>query len=117
MMHLNGERRLDSSALDGLRGVACLHVMVGRGGSDRSSPRVQAFHYVGEMTAYSVWLCGPMQMPLFYLLSGFCLAIGYGKTSWKGAAFFEASNEGEHIFGTLKFYRDCGQFLHLNSSL
>jgi hypothetical protein len=30
-------------------------------------------------------LYGSLEMPLFYLLSGFGLAIGYGRTQWEGA--------------------------------
>ena len=35
------------------------------------------FHYVGHMTYGSVDLNGSLQIPLFFLLSGFSLSIAY----------------------------------------
>ena len=46
---------------------------------------LQAFHLLqprGWMGADS--LCGSVQMPVFFLLSGFCLVLGNGKTKWDG---------------------------------
>ena len=54
------------------------------------------------------YLCGSLEMSLFYLLSGFGLALGYGKTVWEGWSFFgDRNQEGEGFsFGALKFYRN-----------
>merc|ERR1739838_746616 len=63
--------KIDSRALNGLRGFASIHVM--------------AFHLLqprGWMGADS--LCGSVEMPVSFLLSGFCLALGNGKTKWDG---------------------------------
>ena len=47
-------------------------------------------------------------MSLFYLLSGFGLALGYGKTVWDGWSFLGGrTQDGEEpSFGALKFYRN-----------
>lgn len=55
---------IDGSALVGLRGLASLHVMV--------------YHYVAEYTWAKVDVVGYLQIPTFFLLSGFCLTLGYG---------------------------------------
>ena len=56
------EKRVDTRALDGLRGVAALHVMVG--------------HFVHSG-------CPALQMTLFYLLSGYTLTLAYGgRSTW-----------------------------------
>ena len=62
-----------STALNGLRGLAAFHIMI--------------FHYISESeelaaAAVEVNLNGSLQMPLFFLLSGFSLALAYGKTEW-----------------------------------
>ena len=51
------ERRIDTRALDGLRGIAMLHVIVG--------------HFIGSG-------CPSVEMTLFYLLSGYSLTLAYG---------------------------------------
>ena len=53
------------------------------------------------------YLCGSLEMSLFYLLSGFGLALGYGKTVWGGWSFLGGRiQDGEGLsFGALKFYR------------
>ena len=51
------ERHIDTRALDGLRGVAALHVVVG--------------HFVQSG-------CVALEMTLFYLLSGYTLTLAYG---------------------------------------
>ena len=94
---------VDGSALVGLRGLACLHIMAsipfytiittrskGRPPQTfnvffRALPNCQishvlsyfqAFHYVGHLTFGSVDLVGSLQLPTFFLLSGFCLSLG-----------------------------------------
>ena len=54
------------------------------------------------------YLCGSLEMSLFYLLSGFGLALGYGKTAWHGWSFLGGrTQDGEGLsFGALKFYRN-----------
>jgi peptidoglycan/LPS O-acetylase OafA/YrhL len=51
-------------ALQGLRGLACLHIV--------------AFHYIANMTYGELDCGGTLQVPVFFLLSGFCLALRYG---------------------------------------
>jgi len=55
---------VDTTALTGLRGLACMHVLL--------------FHYLGHMTYGAIDINGSLQLSLFYLLSGFSLALGYG---------------------------------------
>ena len=54
--------RLDTVALDGLRGIAAFHVMVG--------------HLLSSFINIQL----NVVMPVFYLLSGFTLALSYGTT-------------------------------------
>ena len=66
--------RMDKGALNGLRGLFAFHVM--------------AFHACIFMTGGVepvVNLYAQVDMPLFFLLSGFCLALAYGKTPWNGS--------------------------------
>ena len=66
--------RIDKGALNGLRGLFAFHVM--------------AFHaclYLGRGVNPEVNLYAHVDMPLFFLLSGFSLALAYGKTLWNGS--------------------------------
>ena len=56
------KRKIDTGALDGLRGLAALHVMCG--------------HWTRHWTKQD--LQPSLEMPLFYLLSGFTLNLSYG---------------------------------------
>ena len=47
-------------------------------------------------------ICGSLEMSLFYLLSGFGLALRYGQTALEGRP--QDGGEGPS-FGALKFYR------------
>ena len=57
--------RLDIRALDGLRGIASLHIAVQ--------------HYVDYLTPGGPDLMGSGTVTLFLVLSGFVMAIGYGR--------------------------------------
>ena len=53
------------------------------------------------------YICGSLEMSLFYLLSGFGLALSYGRTVWDGWTFLGGRTEGDGVsFGALKFYRN-----------
>ena len=39
------------------------------------------------------YICGSLEMSLFYLLSGFGLALSYGRTVWDGWSFFWRENK------------------------
>ena len=69
-------RDIDTGALDGLRGLAALHVMLG--------------HFVESG-------CPGVQMPLFYLLSGYSLTLAYGD---------KTVTEASVVRQTLCFYRN-----------
>lgn len=58
----------DSKALNGLRGLAALHILF-----------FHAFWYSTHRTN----LFAQVHMPLFFLLSGFSLTLGYGRTKYK----------------------------------
>ena len=70
---LREDKRLDKGALNGLRGLCSLHVL--------------AFHacafFNGDLIPV-VYLYAEAAIPIFKLLSGFSLALGYGKTKWSG---------------------------------
>ena len=68
------ERHIDTRALDGLRGIAALHVMVG--------------HFLETG-------CPAVEMTLFYLLSGYSLALAYGA---------RRNEEGSFVRQTVWFY-------------
>ena len=54
-------RKIDTKALTGLRGVVALHIAIG--------------HYSGD--GLGVDLVGGASLPLFYILSGYIMTIGY----------------------------------------
>jgi hypothetical protein len=56
--------KFDTSALDGLRGFAALHVAIS--------------HYIG-FSSIGFDLCGGQAMGLFYILSGFVMYVGYAQ--------------------------------------
>jgi len=84
--------QVDSKALDGLKGFASMYVM--------------AFHLFQKR---SVDLCGSVMMPVFFLLSGFCLVLSSGKTIWDGCTVLFAKREGKlmdsRIFYLKRFAR------------
>ena len=66
-----GRVRLDTSALDGLRGLAAWHIALG--------------HYVANCTgtdtfAHGLDLMGGASIPAFYTVSGFVMVFGYGQS-------------------------------------
>jgi hypothetical protein len=63
-------KRIDTSALTGLRGLAALHVAMG--------------HYFG-MSTLRQDLIGGAAMPFFFLLSGFVMTLGYGQSEYSSA--------------------------------
>ena len=63
------------------------------------------FHYL--LVSGKAYICGSLEMSLFYLLSGFGLALSYGRTVWDGWTFLGGRTEGDRVsFGALKFYRN-----------
>ena len=71
---LSEDRGIDNGALTGLRGFFAFHVMV-----------YHAFTIGGDLQLLQIDLYANVDMPLFFLLSGFCLTLAYGKTSWNGS--------------------------------
>ena len=60
----------------------------------------QVYHYM--LSSGKANICGSLEMSLFYLLSGFGLALSYGQTALGGGR----AQDGEGpSFGKLKFYR------------
>ena len=76
----------DSKALNGLRGFASVHVLVFHVFLF-SSPGFSTFGQVSLISSFGVQnikdFIQQVQMPLFFLLSGFCLALAYGKKNYK----------------------------------
>ena len=73
---MSSQGQIDTRALDGLRGLAAIHVVVG--------------HFLSSGFP-------GMEMSLFYLLSGFTLALGYGRRK---------SEDSGSWTNTLKFYQN-----------
>ena len=69
------DKRLDKGALNGLRGFFAFHVMAYHAFLFMKSPAVNI----------TVDLYANVDMPLFFLLSGFSLTLAYGKTLWSGS--------------------------------
>ena len=62
---------MDNRALSGLRGLLAFHIMT--------------FHVLNMFfkgSSYYVFIFGELHMPLFFILSGFCLVLAYGNTHW-----------------------------------
>ena len=57
--------RVDTTATSGLRGLAALHIMM--------------FHYVVNYTWGELDINGALEVSIFFLLSGFCLTLKYGR--------------------------------------
>ena len=66
--------RLDKGALNGLRGLFAFHVMT-----------FHACLFADGGVHPTVNLLAQVDMPLFFLLSGFSLTLAYGKTLWNGS--------------------------------
>ena len=66
--------RLDKGALSGLRGLFAFHVMT-----------FHACLFADGGVHPTVNLLAQVDMPLFFLLSGFSLTLTYGKTLWNGS--------------------------------
>jgi len=84
---INSDKEVDGKALDGLRGLISIHVM--------------AHHYFQRFTFINIQ--GQLEMNMFYILSGFCLTLGYGKTLWKGTSWLKGL---QGFFPALAFYRN-----------
>ena len=100
---------MDEGALSGLRGLLAFHVMV--------------FHVVQlffEGSKFYVFIYGNMNMPLFFLLSGFCLALSYGRTHWTSVTkccsriklanplqinYLGNCGDDQRIFDSVEFYK------------
>lgn len=83
------KRRVDTSALTGLRGVAAMHVALGH-------------HF--QNSCFQMDLYGGAAMPFFYLLSGFVMAIAYG--SERVAIPGDLSGQHGRVFDIRKFWRN-----------
>ena len=68
------DERVDRGALNGLRGLFSFHVMA-----------FHACHFMAGDVKPVVNLYAQVDMPLFFLLSGFSLTLAYGKTLWNGS--------------------------------
>ena len=66
--------RADKGSLNGLRGIFAFHVMV-----------FHACMFLGGGTWPKLNLYANVDMPLFFLLSGFSLVLAYGRTNWDGS--------------------------------
>ena len=75
-------QKIETGALAGLRGLAALHVMF--------------FHFLLPF----LHLQGSMEMPTFYLLSGFTLTMAYGRKEEKKTSIMEC------IMENLRFYQN-----------
>jgi peptidoglycan/LPS O-acetylase OafA/YrhL len=73
--------RLDIRALDGLRGIASLHIAVQ--------------HYVDYLSPGGPDLMGSGTVTLFLVLSGFVMAIGYGRRKLRSLV-----GESDNFFNT-----------------
>ena len=102
------DKRVDKGALNGLRGLFSLHVLAHHG--------CQIFAGSSQISTITVDLLAMVDMPLFFLLSGFSLALGYGKTKWTGCTrgWFGKSADGVDIenpeqqkkyFNSWEFYK------------
>ena len=101
---------MDKGALNGLRGLLAFHIMA-----------FHAFIYLKPPSVnITLMLYGQVDMPLFFLLSGFSLTIAYGKTLWNGSTrcclgcktttsdgVTDSENpaEGRKIFDSWSFYK------------
>ena len=79
-MERNGNHRVeperaDKGALNGLRGLFAFHVMV-----------FHACIFLGGGIYPKLNLYANVDMPLFFLLSGFSLVLAYGRTTWDGSS-------------------------------
>ena len=73
--------RLDIRALDGLRGIASLHIAVQ--------------HYVDYLSPGGPDLMGSGTVTLFLVLSGFVMGIGYGRRKLRSLV-----GESDNLFNT-----------------
>ena len=96
------ENMIDSTALDGLKGWASIYIMVG--GNHNSILHLifclQCFHL---FLRRGLDLCGSVMLSFFFLLSGFCLVLGYGKTQWDGCTVAFVEKKGK-LLDSRKFY-------------
>ena len=81
---------IDKGALNGLRGFFAFHVM--------------AYHALMEGNLHGdhnpiIDLYANVDMPLFFLLSGFSLALAYGKTLWNGSTRYCFGNKVSSLDG------------------
>ena len=102
---------MDKGALTGLRGLFAFHVMA-----------FHAFLFMPQRPPRKlyIFLFANIDMPLFFLLSGFSLSLGYGKMLWdrstkrclgcksatsNGVEYSENAGENREMFDTWKFYK------------
>ena len=104
------DKRLDKGALNGLRGFFAFHVMTYHA----------CIFFKPHSNELAIDIYGNVDMPLFFLLSGFCLTLAYGKILWKGSTRcclgcktvasdgvddLENQNQQLIIFDSWKFYK------------
>ena len=93
---------MDKGALNGLRGFLACHIFV----EHCVSPQIDIY--------------GHIALQPFFLISGFCLTLGYGKTIWSGSRLYslrlkttasdkntnlEIAGNGPQIFDAMPFYK------------
>ena len=101
--------RADKGSLNGLRGIFAFHVMV-----------FHACMFLGGGTWPKLNLYANIDMPLFFLLSGFSLVLAYGRTEWGGSSltcrnantegasgvtYAETPSKQSSIFDAWEFYK------------
>jgi len=91
------EANIRSEALTGLRGLASLHIL---------------FFHALIFSPLSVNTMGSMEMPLFFLLSGYSLTLSYGRTIYAGhtsCCCMDSAQTGDDqppLFQSFNFYRN-----------
>ena len=81
--------KVDKGALNGLRGLFAFHVMI-----------YHACVFLGDGFHPKLNLYANVDMPLFFLLSGFSLALAYGRNSWDGSTL-ECSNNNQKVISNV----------------
>ena len=84
--------RIDKGALNGLRGLFAFHVMV-----------YHACVFLGDGFHPKLNLYANVDMPLFFLLSGFSLTLAYGRTVWDGSSLGCSNNSQKVLSNVTSF--------------
>ena len=86
----------NSDALNGLRGLMSVHIIL-----------LHVFQYC----IFEIQLFAQVHMPLFFLLSGFCMTLSYGKTQYDGFNYFCISTQTHENEGSEVKIFETGNFL------